>query len=294
MSVRPWMPSWLLASCRPLFARKLNERSLRPPMSVTSPTLICLPDEAVDDEPLLLPLVELPLSLLPHAATPRAPTARLRAITIALDLLRCTAPPFGIPPRRARPPAPVPRGSLRPGPVGVADTVQQPRTPRLFREARLDRGARERDQVGVAPPEPLARDRVLAAHARAEVGRVVGGERDADPGLAEGGEGVGLEAVEHPEHDVARRAALEDDAAIGDLRDEGGVLDRADAVADAGHREVEGGADALGPGPLARVDAAAQARGGRDGVGLGERAGRVAGLVAGHLEADDVGVRPPG
>src|SRR5262245_24590898 len=104
MSVRPWTPSCCFASWRPLFARKLNERSLRPPMSVTSPTLICLPDDAAVDEPLVLDVL-LPLSLLPHAAIPRAPTARLRAITTALDVLRCTAPPFGIPPRRDRTPS---------------------------------------------------------------------------------------------------------------------------------------------------------------------------------------------
>src|SRR5262245_51770132 len=153
---------------------------------------------------------------------------------------------------------PFPRGSLRPEPVGVADSVQQPRTQRLFREARLDRGACEADQLRVAQPEAVAGDAVLAADARAEVRRVVGGERDPHPGLAEGGERMGLEAVEHPEHDVARRAALEDEAAVGDLRDERRVLDRADAVADARHRQVERGADARRAGPLARVNAAAQ------------------------------------
>src|SRR4029453_6489361 len=51
MRARPSMPSWLLASSRPLLARALNERSLRPPMSVTRPTLIFLAGAAVDVEP---------------------------------------------------------------------------------------------------------------------------------------------------------------------------------------------------------------------------------------------------
>src|SRR4051794_29316144 len=65
-------------------------------MSVTSPTLIFLPcdDDALDDELLLELLLLLLPPLLPHAATPRAPTARLRAIAIARDVLRCTAPPL--------------------------------------------------------------------------------------------------------------------------------------------------------------------------------------------------------
>src|SRR5919205_3305673 len=95
MSPRPWIPSCFSASCRPLLARKLNERSFRPPMSVTRPTLIFLaPDDALEDDELLLEPPP-PLSLLPpQAATPRAPTARLRAIAIARELLRCTAPPL--------------------------------------------------------------------------------------------------------------------------------------------------------------------------------------------------------
>src|SRR3954452_3288671 len=91
--VRPWTPSCRWASSRPLLARKLNERSLRPPMSVTRPTLSFEPLDAADDE-LLLELPPPLSSLPPHAATPRAPTARLRAMAIARDALRCTAPPL--------------------------------------------------------------------------------------------------------------------------------------------------------------------------------------------------------
>src|SRR3954464_14990639 len=97
------MPSCACASSRPLLARKLNERSLRPPMSVTRPTLVFLPCGALDAELLLEPLLLPPLSLLPQAATPKAPTARVRAIEIARFVLRCTAPPL-IPPRGDRTP----------------------------------------------------------------------------------------------------------------------------------------------------------------------------------------------
>ena len=47
-------------------------------------------------------------------------------------------------------------------------------------------------------------------------------------------------------------------------------------------------------GPLAGVHRAAEARVGRDPVGLGEQLGREAGLVAGQREAHDVGMRPLG
>src|SRR6476660_5387276 len=65
------MPRSFSAFCSPTYARWLNERSFRPPMSVTSPTLIGLPLLAV-----VLDVVELELDvellLEPQAATPSA------------------------------------------------------------------------------------------------------------------------------------------------------------------------------------------------------------------------------
>ena len=57
-------------------------------MSVTRPTLIFLPDDAVDDVDDVLELL-----LLPHAATPKAASASVRAISVARKVLLCTAPP---------------------------------------------------------------------------------------------------------------------------------------------------------------------------------------------------------
>src|ERR671932_776148 len=85
MSTRPCTPSCFSASFRPLLASALNERSLRPPISVTTPTLICLPPE--DDWPPLPPPPPPPLSE-PQAAIPKAPRLRERAMAIARNVLR--------------------------------------------------------------------------------------------------------------------------------------------------------------------------------------------------------------
>src|SRR3954470_21646835 len=153
-------------------------------MSVTRPTLIFLPRGALEAL-LLAPELLPPLSsLLPHAATPKAPTANVRAIAIARNVLRCTAPPLGIPPRGTGLP-PLPARSLRRAPVAVAQALEEGGTERRFGEARVDRRAGQADQLGVAHPEALTGDRVLAADGRAEVGRVVGGQRDPDAGVAQ-------------------------------------------------------------------------------------------------------------
>src|SRR3954464_8697035 len=67
------MPSSFSARCRPTKARWLNERSLRPPMSVTSPTLMGLPLAGAEPD-VELELVLL-LSLEPHQGTASASAA---------------------------------------------------------------------------------------------------------------------------------------------------------------------------------------------------------------------------
>src|SRR3954447_4901335 len=106
-------------------------------MSVTRPTLIFLPCGALDAELLLEP-PPLSSSLLPHAATPKAPTASVRAIAIARNVLRCTAPPLGFLLAGTGLP-PLPARSLRRARLAVAQSGEQGRTQRGFREARLDR-----------------------------------------------------------------------------------------------------------------------------------------------------------
>src|SRR3954454_12930358 len=201
------MPSELLASSRPLLANALNERSLRPPMSVTSPTLIFLPAglAAVDVEaaPALLDVVL--LSLLPQAATAKLPMARMRAIGIARYGLRCTAPPCNSS-RSRHPQAPANGGNLqRPG-ASVAQPGQKVVAQRGLGEARLDGRTGDSEQVLLAQTEVLMGDRIFARDARAEVRRVVGAERERDPRLAQDREGVRLVGGEDPEDDVARRA----------------------------------------------------------------------------------------
>ena len=74
---------------------------------------------------------------------------------------------------------------------------------------------------------------------------------------------------------------------VGEPLHQLGVLDRAHAVLDAvGAERVERADDRLGPGQLARVGHAEQARVPGDREGLGERLGRPVGLVVGQAEAD--------
>ena len=84
------------------------------------------------------------------------------------------------------------------------------------------------------------------------------------------------------------------DSALGELGDQGGILDRSDPVRDARDRQRECPADRLRARVLAGVDAAAEAGICGDFVRAGERTRREARLVAGELEAHDVRVAVPG
>src|SRR3954471_5839024 len=97
------MPSLLSALVRPTSARWLNERSLRPPMSVTSPTLIFLP--VVVDPVVPVPAgvdgaldVVLSLFLLPQpAATTASPATRTTVAIHGIQRLRVMHPPVAGP-----------------------------------------------------------------------------------------------------------------------------------------------------------------------------------------------------
>src|SRR4051794_41503555 len=199
------MPSELLASSRPLLANALNERSLRPPMSVTSPTLIFLPAglAAVDVEaaPALSDVVL--SSLLPQAATAKLPMARMRAIGIARYGLRCTAPPCNSS-RSQRPQARANGGNLQRRGASVAQPGQKVVAQRGLGEARLDGRAGDADQLLFAQTEVFMGDHVFARHAGAEVRRGVRGEGGGGPrGAPEGGGGVPVGRGE-PADDNAR------------------------------------------------------------------------------------------
>src|SRR3954453_6737160 len=92
------MPSWLSALVSPTSARWLNERSLRPPMSVTSPTLIFFPPppwaevEVPDGVDVALDVVSSPPPPQP-AATTASPAARPAAAIHGIHRLRVMHPP---------------------------------------------------------------------------------------------------------------------------------------------------------------------------------------------------------
>src|SRR5688500_14295288 len=89
---------------------------------------------------------------------------------------------------------------------------------------------------------------------------------------------------------VAGGTALEHRAALRELRDQRGILDRSDPVRDPRDGQREGPAHGLRARVLARVDAAAEPGICGDFVGPRERTRREVRLVAGELEADHVGV----
>src|SRR3954449_4442361 len=93
---RPSTPSWLRASVRPLLARELNERSFRPPMSVTSPTRIFLPAGLADEEDeVLLEDFELLESSEPQPAATSAVAAKPSAATRLREMDHVSKPSFG-------------------------------------------------------------------------------------------------------------------------------------------------------------------------------------------------------
>ena len=94
------------------------------------------------------------------------------------------------------------------------------------------------------------------------------------------------------ERDVAAGADLQDDAAPRQLGHQGGIVGRAHAVADAGHRQVaDRGPHAFRPQHLAGMDGAAVALVVGQPVGRREVGGRELGLVAAHAEAHDIVMR---
>src|SRR4029078_2941497 len=135
-------------------------------------------------------------------------------------------------------------------------------------------------QLVVREPEVLAAYLVLAADRSAEVRRAAGAQVDPHSRLPKPRQRVLLVGRVDAEHDVARGAALEERAALGELGDQLPLLDRAHPVRDPGDRQLEAAADALGARPLAGMDRAAEPRPGCDSERLGVVGGRVVRLVA--------------
>src|SRR5437763_9478488 len=71
------------------------------------------------------------------------------------------------------------------GNAGALHPTAQPGLQVLVTERRVDCGGRDVPQLGLAEAEPLGANLVLAGDSGAEVGRVVGAERDLDPGGAQ-------------------------------------------------------------------------------------------------------------
>ena len=138
-------------------------------------------------------------------------------------------------------------------------------------------------------PEGLPRDLVLRRQARPEEQRVVGAERDGDPGLRDGAQRhLGGRAVD-PEGDVAPRAHLEGHAALGHHLQHPGVLGAAHAVAEAvGPQRLQGGLDRRRAEQLPGVGDQGQPGVPGDLEGAGELLGHPAPLVVAQPEAHDL------
>src|SRR4051794_3612574 len=178
-------------------------------MSVTRPTLICLPPGVLvalpDDE--LLSLLSEPQPTTNAATSTSASTATARADG------RCTITEllFGFVPSLRRVSL-VERASLK-----RRKFAAEGRSDRVRDERGGDRGARDLAQLRFRQTELRGGHRVLAADARRPVRRVVGAERHPHAGGAQRGERVVVVARVEAEHHVGGRAALEDDLALGQL-----------------------------------------------------------------------------
>ncbi len=122
--------------------------------------------------------------------------------------------------------------------------------------------------------------------------RVVGIERDADARLDQPVQRMGLAVRIQAQCNVAAGTDLEDDAAARQLGHQSGIVGRAHAVADAGHRQVgDRRPHAFRAQNLAGMDGAAEALVVGQPIGRREVGGREPGLVAAHAEAHDVVMR---
>lgn len=135
---------------------------------------------------------------------------------------------------------------------------------------------------------------VLGEQVTAEHRWVVGVEREHQAALEVLADGVLVECGATAGAEVRGDVQLEGDLALGQDREEVGVVLRGQGVADALGADVDGGPDGGGTGDgaggLARVDGEAETGGAGFGVDLAELLGGAAGFVAADANADDAGV----
>src|SRR5215208_5091093 len=163
---RPSTPSSLTARCRPSFASWLKPRSFRPPMSVTTPTLIFLPAacvEVVEPPPAAESDAE---SSSPHAAIANTSPARpIARIDLDIPFLNTAAPPSAAESRSGLNGRPCRRGNLQ--------ASQEVRLERVVGERRIERRPGHVHQLPIAEAHALTGDVVLPADRGREVRWVV-------------------------------------------------------------------------------------------------------------------------
>lgn len=123
-----------------------------------------------------------------------------------------------------------------------------------------------------------------------EHGGIVGVEGDGDAGIEEAADGVIFEAVDDASADVGGDGNVEGDLVVAEVLDEEGVVDGADAVADAGGAAFEGGPDGFGSVGFAGVGEDVEAGVAGGGEDIVKDFGGAAGFVATDAEADDTTV----
>ena len=163
---------------------------------------------------------------------------------------------------------------------------------RIVREGRPDRRARDRLQLTLLEAEALTRNGVLAADATSEIGRVVRTQREVHTGFMELAQWMGFVASRRRRRDVGRRdrprarsRARRSPARVPGPRPRG----RRARCGVTGQRRAP-----RGPTRRRRARPRGRCSRGRSSAAISYASrnwpGRVARLVAGEVEADDVGM----
>lgn len=131
---------------------------------------------------------------------------------------------------------------------------------------------------------------VLVKEGGLEHGGIVGIEGDGDAGVEKAADGVVFKTVDDAGADVGGDGDVEGDLVVTEVLDEEGVVDGADAVADAGGAAFEGGPDGFGAVGFTGVGEDVEAGVAGEGEDIVKDFGGTAGFVATDAEADDTTV----